>query len=70
MRFQIEYLQDAGQEHSVCYVSRSEALDAGDAARQARARAEAAKRHYLARGFQVRDLAAQGRIVAAESFDA
>lgn len=70
MRFRIEYLQDAGQEQSVCYVSRSEALDVRDAARQARAGGETARRLYMARGFQVRDLAAEGRIVAAERFDA
>lgn len=67
MRYQIEFMIETTEEHSVCSALKS---DAGLAAtvRLGFARAGATQVEFGAGGFQVRDLNKCGRIVAIEEF--
>lgn len=68
MRYRIEFLREAAEEESVCYVRALRAPDPGLAQLQAQAWSGSAQRNFGAGGFQIRDLDNAGRIVALEAF--
>lgn len=68
MRYRVEYLTETTEEESVCHVVHSaRALDVVEA--MARVDVETLTLRYGATGFQIRDLANDGTIVALETFD-
>lgn len=69
MRYRIEFLRDATLDSPVCHKRSVSAADLERACLQAQVWSGDARKTYGAGGFQVRDLAAQGEIVAIEAFD-
>lgn len=69
MRYRIEFLTEATEESSVCYAREPRCADLKLLRFQAAAWSGAVKRKYGAGGFQIRDLDADGRIVALEVID-
>jgi hypothetical protein len=67
--FRVEYLVETTEEDTVC-TSLVADCDLVSAGWLARARGAAVRREFKADGFQIRDLADEGRIVVLESFDA
>lgn len=69
MRFRIEYLTETTEQNSVCHSRSLQAANLTLVQYQAHAWSAKARVKYGAGGFQVRDLADNGRIVALETFD-
>jgi hypothetical protein len=69
MRYRIEYLTDAKEEHSVCHsrLARSEVL--AEAVRDAWEGSFRARRLYGCNAFQIRDTRDEWKIVASDQFD-
>lgn len=68
MRYRIEYLVETTDEYSVCQSGEIDG-DLDGVELQARLSSATMRQAYRAGGFQIRDLADDGRIVALESFD-
>ena len=68
MRYRVEYLIETSEQHSVCYVTDAEG-DLDSVEFLARVSAADAAAQYGARGFQIRDVANNDRIVALQPFD-
>jgi hypothetical protein len=69
MRYRIEFLTETARESSVCYSRTLRTSDLKLAQLQALAWSGKAAMEYGAGGFQIRDLAAKGRIVVLEALD-
>lgn len=69
MRFRIEYLTETTEQNSVCHSRSLHAQNLTLVAFQAHAWSSKARTKYGAGGFQIRDLADNGRIVALETFE-
>jgi hypothetical protein len=69
MRYQIEYLIESTDEHSVCHSAVAEGGDLTAAEAEARRGQMLVQFTFGAEGFQIRDLRDNGRIVALEPFD-
>lgn len=68
MRYQIEFLREPADQDSVCLARAPRTAHLRLAEIQAQAWSGGACRDYGASGFQIRDLHANGRIVALEAF--
>ena len=69
MRFRIEYLTETTERNSVCHARSLSENNLTLVALQAHAWSNKPRTRYGAEGFQVRDLADNGRIVAIETFE-
>jgi hypothetical protein len=69
MRFRIEYLTETTEQNSVCHSRSLQAQNLSLVAFQAHAWSAKARTKFGAGGFQIRDLADNGRVVAIETFD-
>ena len=69
MRYRVEFLREATEEDSVCLARFPRTAHLRLAEMQALAWSSKACRDYGAGGFQIRDLNANGRIVAVEAFN-
>lgn len=69
MRFRIEYLTETTEQNSVCHTRSLQEANLTLVAFQAHAWSTKARAKYGAGGFQIRDLADNGRIVALETFE-
>lgn len=69
MRFRIEYLTETTEQNSVCHTRSVQAHNLALAAFQAHAWSGRPRVRYGAGGFQIRDLADNGRVVVLETFD-
>ena len=69
MRYRVEFLREATEEESVCFVRSLRAKELNVVQLQAHAWAGAAQRNFGAGGFQIRDLDNDGLIVALEEFE-
>jgi hypothetical protein len=68
MRFRIEYLTETTDQGAVCFARAVRARDLALVAFQAHAWSFEPREQHGAGGFQIRDLADDGRIVAIECF--
>lgn len=69
MRFRIEYLTETTEQNSICHTRSLQAQNLTLVQFQAHAWSGNARLKYGAGGFQIRDLADNGRIVALETFE-
>ena len=68
MRFRIEYLTETTEQNSVCHSRSVGESNLLLAAMQAHAWSARPRKQFGAGGFQIRDLADNGRIIAIETF--
>jgi hypothetical protein len=69
MRYRIEYLTETTEQNSVCHSRSLASSNLTIAQFQAHAWSAKPRTKYGAGGFQIRDLADSGRVVAIETFD-
>lgn len=68
MRYRVEYLLEARKTDSVCHAMDTDG-SLEESQFEARVASAVAMMKFGARGFQIRDLTENGRIVAGEAFD-